>query len=176
MTRQRKTRSSLWPRGTLIQCILVVDQRILRGQKTYIRICNLKQSHDWFWRVDADSPAFDQSLFPHAGQFRKCPLSRDLELLLPGCREIFVVRREVMHEGDVQAVDTESLQTVFNGTSHTRRRVIVDHIVRRGRKREILFILRGLRCFQELATLRGDDVFTSSLVVKKVAESTLRQS
>jgi len=37
------------------------------------------------------------------------------------------MREDVMHEGDVQAVDTESLQTVFNGTSHAGRRVIVDH-------------------------------------------------
>ena len=125
-----------WPcrRKHLIERILMVDQRILRRQKTYIRICNFEQAHDWFRRVDADPPAFDQSLFPHASQFRKCALSGDLELLRPGCRKIFIIRRNVMHEGNIEAVDTKPLQTVFNGTSGPGRGVVIDNIVWRRRE------------------------------------------
>src|SRR5277367_6798572 len=81
-----------------------------------------------------------------------------------------------MHEGDVNAVNPESLQTVFNGSSHARRRVIVDDVVRRRRKRKILLIFRGLRCLKKLTDLRGEDEFTSILVVKEVAVSTLCQA
>src|SRR5882757_9523720 len=43
-------------------------------------------------------------------------------------------------------------------------------------KRKIFLILRGLRCLKELADLRGEDVFTPILVVKKVAVSPLCQT
>src|SRR6202007_2951485 len=34
-------------RKDLVQSVLVVDQRVLRGQKTYIRVGHFKQPHDW---------------------------------------------------------------------------------------------------------------------------------
>ena len=49
--------------------------------------------------------AFDQSLFPHASQFGKRALSRNFELLRPGSGQIFIFGGNVMHKGNVDAVD-----------------------------------------------------------------------
>ena len=62
-----------------------------------------------------------------------------------------------MHEGDVDAVYSEPLQTVFNGASNASGCVVVDDVVRRGRERKILFTLRCLRRLEELTHLRGGE-------------------
>src|ERR1700756_1093385 len=63
----------------IIQRVLVIDQRILRGQKAYIRISHLENSQNGFRPVYAKAPALDDALFAHAGQLGKCSCHGNLE-------------------------------------------------------------------------------------------------
>src|SRR5215469_11724969 len=85
----------------LVQRVLVVDQRVLRSQKTYIRIGNFQQPHDRFRRVDTDPPSLDQALLAHACQFEERALLSYRKLFLPWSWKIFVVGRDVVYERDV---------------------------------------------------------------------------
>src|SRR6267142_1017204 len=89
----------------VIERVLVIDQRILRGQKAYIRISHLENLQNRFRPVYTQSPALDNALFAHASELRKCSCRRNLKLFLPGGREQSVVGREVMDEGNIEAVD-----------------------------------------------------------------------
>ena len=68
----------------VIESVLVIDQRILRGQKAYIRISYLENSQNGFRPVYTQSPALDDALFAHASELRKCSCRRNLELFFPG--------------------------------------------------------------------------------------------
>src|SRR4029450_4576610 len=70
----------------VIERVLVVDQRILRGQKAHVRISHLENSQNRFRSVYTQSPTLDDALFAHASELRECSCHRNLELFLPGSR------------------------------------------------------------------------------------------
>jgi hypothetical protein len=101
-------------RENMVERVLVVDKRILRGKQADIRVCNVQQLHDRFRPVHAEAPALDNPFLAHPGESREGALARDLELLLSRRVQIGIVRREVVHEDDIECVNAEPLQTVFN--------------------------------------------------------------
>src|SRR6266404_3173942 len=68
----------------VIERVLVIDQRILRGQKAYICISDLENSQNGFRPVYTQSPPLDDALVAHASELRECSCRRNLELFLPG--------------------------------------------------------------------------------------------
>src|ERR1700740_689319 len=81
-----------------------------------------------------------------------------------------------MHKGDVDAVDTKPLETIFDRSPNTGCRIVEDHIVGRRRKREVLFVLRSFRSLKQFAHLRRKNVFAPLLVMKEVAVAALSQT
>src|SRR6202163_2926545 len=122
----------------MVERILVVDQRILRGEQADIRVCDVQQLHDRFRPVHAEAPALDDPFLAHPYEGRKGTLARNLELLLPRGRQIGIVGREVMHEDYIERINAEPLQTVLDRALYAIRRVVEDQVVRRWREGEVL--------------------------------------
>ena len=125
----------------------MIDQGILRGHQTDVRIGLAEYSQNRFRRIDANSPSFDQSLFPHVRQFGEGTFHSDIELLLPSRRQELVVRRKIMDKNNVEAINAESLQAILDRTPHAGCRVIDNYVVGGGREREQLAALGCPRCF-----------------------------
>jgi hypothetical protein len=85
----------------MVERVVVVDHRILRGEQADIRVCHVQQLHDRFRRVHAEAPALDDPFLAHPRESREGALARNLELLLPRGRQIGIILRDVVHE-DVQ--------------------------------------------------------------------------
>src|SRR6478672_4160226 len=98
----------------------MVDQRILRGKQAHVRIGLLHDAKNGLGRIHADAPALDDPLLPHPRQGGKGALERDLELLLPGGRQQFVVGRDVVYECDVKPANSHALQAVLDRTAQPR--------------------------------------------------------
>ena len=112
-------------------------------------------------------------IFESAG---KAPLRDDFVLLLPAVRKKGEIRRDVVDEGDIEAVDAEALQAVLDRAAHAVGRVVVDDVVRRIGQRVDLRMAIVLRCLEELPDLRGQQVFAPLLSVQKSAETPLGQT
>src|ERR1700716_880473 len=91
------------------------------------------------------------------GRAGKAPC-RAIPLLLPRRVQIGIVRREVVHEDDIERINAEPLQTVLNRAPHAICRVIEDQVVRRRREGEILLGVILPRRLEQLSHLGREDV------------------
>ena len=123
-------------REHLIQGILMVDQRVLRSKEAYVWISDLKQAQYRFRGIHSKSPTFDPAFFTHTGQLREGALACDLKLLRPRGRKQFVIGGNIVDENDVQAVQTKTLQAIFNRTPYTGSCVVEGNVVWRWRERK----------------------------------------
>src|SRR6201999_497871 len=98
-------------RKQLFQRLFVVDQRILRRQQTDVRIGFANHSKDRLGAVHTDTPGFDDAFLAHLRKSRESPLASDLELLSPRPRQKVVVGGKIVDENNVDAIDSEPLQT-----------------------------------------------------------------
>jgi hypothetical protein len=120
-------------------------------------------------------PALDDSLFPHPRQGGEGALERDLELLLPGGWQQFVVGRDVVHECDVKPTDIHALQAVLDRTAHAVRRVVEHNVVGRWREWKVRLSVVVRRRLKQLAHLGGQDVVVPVLIVEEVAVTPFRE-
>ena len=71
-------------RENVVQCVSVVDQRILRCEQAHVGIGLLHHTKNRLWGVHADSPRLDNALFAHLRECWEGPLQCDREFLRPG--------------------------------------------------------------------------------------------
>src|SRR3981189_1496868 len=64
----------------MVERVLVVYQRILRGEQADIRVCDVQQLHDRFRPVHAKAPALDDPFLAHPRESGEGALARNLEL------------------------------------------------------------------------------------------------
>src|ERR1700730_16277007 len=147
----------------------MVDQRILRGKQAHVRIGLLHDAKNGLGRIHADAPTLDDALLPLPRQGGESTVERDLELLLPGGRQQFVVGRDVVYECDVKPANSHALQAVLDRTAHAVRRVVEHNVVGRRRERKVRFGVVVRRGLEQLAHLRGQDVVVAVLIVEEVA-------
>src|ERR1700730_19477331 len=98
----------------MVERVLVVDQRILRGEQADIWVCDIQQLHDRFRPVHAEAPALDDPFLAHPRESWEGALARNLELLLPRRWQIGDVGREGVHEGDIERINAEPFENVLD--------------------------------------------------------------
>src|SRR3984893_18623248 len=160
----------------MVERVLVVDQRILRGEQADIRVCDVQQLHDRFRPVHAEPPALDDPFLAHPRESGKGALAGNLELLLPRRVQIGIVGREVVHEDDIERVNAKPLQAVLDRALHAIRRVVEDQVIRRRREGKILLGVVLPRRLEQLPHLGREDIVATVLGVEEIAEPALAQA
>ena len=164
------------PTTNEVERVLVVDQRVLRGEQADIRVCDFQQFHDRFRPVHAEAPALDGPFLTHPRESREGALARNLELLLPRCVQIGIVGRKVVYEDHIERIKSEPLQTVLDRALHAIRRVVEDQVVRRRCEGKILLRVILPRSLEQLPHLGREDIIAAVLGVEEIAEPPLAQA